>query len=711
MSRLVIISVSAILMLLPAFMFWDGATTSAMESSVVVQKTKKLKKFPHRKHVHKDWLKNEVARDCRGCHDYDDAGGVMEPEQACVLCHSDFPNGEKSLTVEGSIQGMRKEGSSFIHGDHNNLKCNECHAPPAKSGGVPGVPNQMYIPEGLGWCVKCHDPSAPNAPSSRSKDDIGFQKAINANPRMNANPDAVFLHTQHLTASELKDPKNCAACHSSLSTADANIGENVYNSASCGDCHQSAAGKKLPFGTKPRTYVSGSDLSFYHSDHISSKALSSSKRLRTEGCFACHDLGQEEGRGISDYPLKRGYDKFEQCAKCHEEEKVEFHGLKHDQEALPIEWRLEDHADISDKNSCSGCHVFGEAVSMKTTRPERTLDRSRPSLFEITVQAHPHITGSNAQKTKECKSCHIAEADLIPSRIKKKKFRHESHLSKKSTNQDCLSCHLMGDSSLTSLMETSGHADLSLSYSEKSCTECHKGVDLIQAGEYTKKTPKSVVFAHSDHIKGKAASMKCSDCHTNDGSGDREFGFGKGVLNCSQCHDHSPEHMKETGNKGLGYTNSCVACHEVHVPGIPKTDSTLEASRVDIYSIDGAQFHPVPSEKKCSECHRPGFTMANLNQSKLSLVMSDRANYKQESGRGNGFHGKHEALGQPTSKACFTCHWNDFGVLPTTVTTAKKDGQLIDISGQPYSNPRVDSKIIRNALGSHVQGFPGTKTK
>ena len=111
---------------------------------------KKLKKFPHRKHVHKAWLKNEVARDCRGCHDYDEAGGLMEPEQACVLCHTDFPNGEKSLTVQGSIAGMRKEGSSFVHGDHTKLNCNECHAPPANSGGVPGVPNQMYIPRGFG---------------------------------------------------------------------------------------------------------------------------------------------------------------------------------------------------------------------------------------------------------------------------------------------------------------------------------------------------------------------------------------------------------------------------------------------------------------------------------------------------------------------------------------------------------------------------------
>ena len=288
---------------------------------------------------------------------------------------------------------------------------------------------------------------------------------------MNANPDAVFLHSQHLTDQELKDPKTCAQCHASMEKAGADIGESVFNTSACGDCHQTEAGKKLPFGTKTRTFISGSDLSFYHSDHTSSKAIKNSPRLAKDGCFACHEQMKEEGRGISDYPLKRGYDKFEQCAKCHEEEKVEFHGLGHDQPAMPVTLRLEDHADISDKNTCSGCHVFGQEVGMKDSRPQRDLKRSRPSLFEISVQAHPHITGSNDKKSKECKSCHIAEADLIPSRIKKKKFRHESHLSANPTNQDCTSCHVMGKDTTSSLMEMSGHADLTLSYNEKSCTE------------------------------------------------------------------------------------------------------------------------------------------------------------------------------------------------------------------------------------------------
>ncbi len=413
------------MLFLPTLWVWGDASNEQPWAPTVASQLEN-EPFPHSKHVSKVWLKTEVKRDCRGCHDYDKTGGIREPEQSCVLCHYDFPDGSKALAVEGSIKGMRTEGSPFVHGDHLKLNCAECHAPPKKRRGPPGVPNQMYVPTGLGWCVKCHDPKAANAPAARSKDDQGFQAAINENPKMRANPDAVFKHTQHLSSSELKNPKNCAACHSSLESASADIGDQVYNSASCGDCHQTKAGKSLPFGTKMRAYVSGADLSFFHADHVSKGALANNKKLRDEGCFACHELGDKEGREISDYPLKRGFDKFEQCANCHKEEGVPWRGIGGKGDEQPVAWRSDDHADLNKKNNCVGCHVAGEALAMKTSRPQRVQNRSRPALFEIRVQAHPHITG--AKKSKECKTCHIAEAELIPSRIKKKKFRHGSHL-------------------------------------------------------------------------------------------------------------------------------------------------------------------------------------------------------------------------------------------------------------------------------------------
>ncbi len=698
MSRWILACASVLLSALPTLIAWgDGPGPAQGADETIVE----LKSFPHSNHVHESWLKNEVPRDCRGCHDFDEKDGIREPEQTCVLCHYDFPDGKKALRVEGMIAGMRSTDSTFAHGDHLDLDCAACHRPKAKDLTYPGVPDQMFIPKGLGWCVDCHDPKAANPSPKRSRDDAGFQQAINANPKMRANPNAVFRHSEHLSSAELKEKKNCARCHDSVAKAEADMGEQVYNAASCGDCHVNEAGKSLPFGIKTRKYVSGADLAFYHSDHLSAEALKASGRLRDEGCFACHQLGEREGRGVSDYPLKRGYDKYEQCAKCHGEEDVTWRGLKGSSAPQPVTWRIDDHADVSDRNTCIKCHVIGVPGAMKTTRVKRDSERSRPGVFEIKVQAHPHMTGPNDKKNRDCRSCHLAEADLIPSRIREKRFRHESHLDPKSdANAQCLTCHEMTGTDRPGLLELEGRDRRRLSYREDACTQCHRGVKLIQPSSWKSPLGKTILFDHGDHVTHPDKPLKCGECHVPGPEGDREYAFAAGAKDCSKCHDHG-EHAKDTGNRDQGYVNGCVACHEVHEPGLPQPGTDLFASRVDIHSIKGAQFHPLPGEKRCADCHRPGFTHSTLKESTLDLVLSDTT-YS----RPRDFHGTHEKSSQ-TPRYCYACHWNSFDTLAQDVVTeAVVGGQVKSIKGAAHSQTR-NADRIRQVLGGELKGYPG----
>ncbi len=716
MSKLLLLATSTLVTFFLGLTLWDHTAPVALS---VAPKLAEADVFPHGKHVHEEWLTSpEVKRDCRGCHDFDESDGVRQPEQTCVLCHYDFGSGLESLKVEGSIEALPSTIEAFAHGDHGKLDCKACHAPPEsalRGIGGPIVPNQMFIPQGLGSCIKCHDPSAKNRPANRSKDDVGFQTVINEKPRMKANPDAVFKHSEHLSPAEINRQQNCNTCHDTLAGAGPNMGDAVFNSASCGECHQDKSGVKLEFGTEVRKYTSPSDLAFYHSDHVTPEAMGKSQELKAQGCFACHDKHEgNEGRGVSDYPLKRGFDKYQQCSICHAESDVKWRGFDHQSSPADVTWRIPDHGVLSKQgNNCTACHVFGQEAAMKTTRPMSEVGRSRPSVFEIVEQAHPHITGSNDTKNKDCKSCHIAEAKVIPSRIKEKRFAHDAHLGASPTAKDCQTCHVSPQDGTKNLMQLAGHGGMQLSYSEASCNECHQGVALVKAGTYTKQISKNVLFDHNDHVTAKSDPTVCNDCHVRgDGGEFREFVFQDGVKDCSQCHDHGEKNFKNTGNKNQAYVNGCVACHEVHVKGVPALNSELPASRVDIHAIKGSQFHPLPSKMACSQCHRPGFTQDKLVESQFDVVKSEFVNYQRGQGKEESFHGAHSSAGDVFPQECYACHWNNFTKIQRTVLrVADELGKARTIGrSQPHSNPKKAS-VIRRALGNMIKGYPGRLSK
>ncbi|MCB9832754.1 MAG: hypothetical protein H6807_09790 [Planctomycetes bacterium] len=660
----------------------------------------KLEVFPHDRHVSSRWMRRgtaEEARDCRGCHDYDPADGIVAVSDTCVRCHYDFPDGRKSLVVQGQYDDRDDPDATFQHFDHLNLDCRDCHQPPGDL--PPAVPRGMYMPDGIGLCVRCHDPKSgkaePNAVAAKGQ--AGFQKKINAAPRMQRNADAVFLHSQHLAPGDLNDPARCATCHKSMVRAAADLRTELFETAACGDCHQDQAGQALPFGfgAGPRNFVSLSDRSFHHADHLTPEALKKSKALGDRSCLACHQELKEEGRGVSDYPLRwRPEQVYEACATCHQEA-----GLT--REGRPVAWKVTDHGDVADKNDCGACHLLGVAAPLKTARAMRESGRSHPVVFDLKMQKHPHIIGAG-KKPDDCAGCHISRMEIAPSRIVRRAFDHASHLAAEPSLTACLDCHKLETGRKGQFMERAGAGGRTLSYDEGLCASCHLGVEKVAPSQWRETEERILRFDHADHVRpGDPKGLDCGKCHVPAERDGGDFAYREGTTDCSACHDHG-KHPETTGKKDRAYVDGCAACHEKHEPGLPPVDVDLSCSRLDLTSIDAAQHHPLPRDQACSKCHLPATTTDTMHERSSQLLQSARNGYDEAA----KFHKIAEDGGFATPGYCWSCHFHNPGNAGKDATQAVIGGKVVPIGNQGYANHnRVDQ--IRAALGKELKGYPG----
>lgn len=701
-----------LLLLLPGLIALQDEGGAGLDRPFEFEQAAAPVKFPHSAHVNYQWMRSGVAeqpRDCRGCHDFDPADGIVQTSDTCTLCHYDFPGPQPSLVVSGTYDDRDGAGETFQHTDHLDLDCRACHTPPSDL--PPAVPDDMYVPQGLGWCVNCHDPKSPKAlPEAVStKGQEGFQATINKAPRMKRNTDAVFKHSEHMAPGQINDPAQCARCHKSMERSTADIGSELFDPAACGDCHQDAASGALVFGLAARSFESPSDRSFYHSDHLGAGALEKSGEIRAKSCLACHAELKDEGRGVSDYELKwRPEDLYDACAKCHEDA-----GLT--REGRTVAWKVADHGDVgeldengekrreSDRNDCGGCHLLGVEAPLKTARAERRSERSHPGVFDLKLQKHPHIIGPTAGKPQDCASCHLSQMDVAPSRIVRREFDHASHISKAPQVGECLDCHKMPAAGGTAFMEIANGEGRNLSYDEKGCASCHLGVERVSPTGWDITTEKILAFDHADHVKpGDAKSLDCSKCHLPVEADGRDYAYAEGVRDCSACHDHG-EHPETTGNKDRAYVDGCAACHEAHVPGLPPVGVALSCGRGDIATIEGAQHHPLPRDRSCAACHLPQLTKAESVERPSAHLMSERAGYSDK----KQFHSR-ELRQAPTPGHCFSCHFHNPRIIGEDATQAIIGGQVVDIRGKPYSRKdNVDQ--IRATLGKELRGYPGLK--
>ncbi len=703
------------LFLLSALLCMPFTWSSRPEGSVA---PKEPTIFPHGRHVPEEWYegKAEVARDCRGCHDWSKKTGegrLLEPESTCKFCHVSVETGpgkgtpslSTSPTTLAGIREAARKFPSFRHEDHlvDGMDCRACHWDPNYEH-LPASQRELdtiWIPSGFGTCLECHDPGKRGGRFARfndlaQKDGAGkrFRDALNSMPSMEhaASDILKFRHKDHLETAGLSDPRSCDACHAATKQATAELGANTFGVTSCAECHRDAATRGLKVSTSMRRLESGADLSFHHVDHQNKEALDKSKTLKAQGCMACH--AYLPGSSTGDYPVRQDLrlDTFAGCSDCHRKEDVR------GKESGTTFREIKDHGDIGakpkDKNACVACHDPSRLVTWETNRREDVADRRRPAEFVITRQAHPHITGE-APKGK-CADCHLARIPAIRSRIQKKRFSHASHLPKDNPGfQDCLLCHGSADGAPLSRMEFS-LGDSVTTYRTDVCMSCHKGVkgEEIETPTFTEDRRSVVRFDHLDHVRLKDANPDanaCTVCHESVAQPDserREFAYAKGVKDCRACHDHhktewavrtggGPEHPHVDGP----YVDACVECHETHDGHIPVPDQKYDLEMYTVTGLVGRQFHPDPSQKKCSVCHVVAPT--GLRADYPVAGKYERVGYRTK----KEFHQKI----MKTQEPCFACHWADPKL------------------GDRQAMRRAERLGLRQREGNDLNGFPGLR--
>ncbi|MCA9323407.1 MAG: cytochrome c3 family protein [Planctomycetes bacterium] len=686
--------------------------------------------FPHRKHVWRQWYErsdDEQKRDCQGCHDYAGVTGgrvTENPESSCRHCHYDLPDSRRSLEVSGTMAATRATEArfpTFRHQDHlaGAMACRDCHLPP-EGGRGPNDKEQMWVPTGMGWCLRCHSEKSGkkagfevwNKQANRDGKDAAFASALNASPGMTFDrPSARFRHEDHLELADLKAGKDCDRCHQPTAAASAQMGENAFARPACATCHnEGGVAQPIQFGEgSAHEYESRADLTFYHLDHLSPEALAKSPSIRRQNCIACHEWKSMPDRdGLMSFPVQKQLDAYAGCADCHQREGVL--GAK-----SGARWSsLPDHGDIGrtdsgDQNACMACHAFGEVQSLETWRLQVPKERSRPAAFRITEQAHPHVTTQGGGVHSDCAKCHLAEIPVLTSRIGEKRFDHGPHLPPDGgTFKDCLECHGQ-DGQMTSATEFAG-TDGVLTYDQASCARCHRGVEEIRATSYPSDPQRSRPrFDHRDHVNlesPKDGVDNCSVCHVRAKDGPhldgRDFSYADQTLDCRACHDHEKYPARTGGGPGHehvdeAYVQSCTECHEKHEPGAPAPGVVYTASHPAIHGMRGKQFHPSPRDQACADCHL--LEPVSLRDDYPNVVQSTPMGYEPD-----GFHAAHGEPDEGRPDYCWACH---FGrperilSLTTNIRRALTNGSL-----QPYP-PGTKYTVARKKLGGEIRGYPG----
>ena len=663
--------------------------------------------FPHTSHVADTWyyhggkypsdpkaskdpyVAGEVARDCRGCHDYGekakDGTWLREPRSpmsVCKDCHyGDVLAVEIQAGFEAGLRAGRGSTSAFEHLDHDNMACRECHVQskddPESFGGATGVPACMTCHTD-GGAERTYDTLAGRSIDKRSVRE-GFLEWLNADASMALPGRGPYPHDRHIAPEKRKDAASCVQCHGDVDAATAlDLHLKEYTAAECARCHVQADGKPVDVQTVYDQRPSAAAKTFAHADHLHGKGgvedlslvqAGSRERLEKGGCLECHEH-TETARVAADgvvqppsYTLRADREDYAGCMSCHDV--AAFRAPHHGQ------W-----------DNCSACHTFDGAdhAAFKHTRPQVAVDRlvAGEVRFLVDAQRHPGLAG---QVDQDCLACHRAALPVLPSRVNGARFEHSSHLPAQPTTQDCLACHSSVSAAATSAgiglawqpeRSEAASAQQRASFSMAGCGSCHPGI-RIDERSLTQPTPKNTVaFNHADHM-AKARDpltgqpVSCVTCHDFDpkqrGS---EIGVRPTASSCVQCHAHDDAHAQWTGGVGAAEAASCARCHTDAVP-TPDVPVLVQRARI---ALQGKQHHP--PGMGCFECHlqEPLGRLAEVSAVLSSFPKGDR----QHLG------------GRPAG--CSDCHW----------------------SKAPPSFPEaaVDA-ATRRQLGNSLLNFPGQK--
>ncbi len=653
--------------------------------------------FRHGKHVERRWLGVEVPRDCRGCHQelVDEPASADPALTLCGRCHNPGPVSRENWFELDPVQGSYEERYQrvFDHREHDWLAtgsqdplqgCSDCHI----SRMHPGLeerpsnldrsglktPDMMLVPDGTGWCVGCHD--TDRKPRYAMAKVEPFSRAMDE--RLAPLDKARFLHRDHMT--DLSDPSTCKDCHAQVANAEAQ--DLITNSATlrardnCGECH---IGWSLTApdrnevsalsGERAGEVVSISAGTFSHRIHLTHSAREKSTQkldgdlsISTHECLACHVASETETRDRSqkspEWALRRGSRGYADCSTaCH------YHLTSTDR--LPP---VPEHTGPTGWSGCAGCHDFAAGpqtlAAVRAQRPQVSVKWRRLSYFVGETHRHPLIVGHADADLSEpselkalCSECHRARLETLPSRIRKRRFDHRTHLPENPTDKNCVDCHR----SIPQADSTLAIAIGDRIYSDETCTRCHSGgVRFIETEPAATEVTE---FPHALHIgqEFEGAPMTCDSCHILDpSSGD--YGYTEGSQNCLACHNHE-EHTEYTyPEHPPAYFKSCALCH---VEKLPAADFKRPEKSATLWRLlSGQQHHPTPaetwperraSEALCTSCH--------LIPEKYEWIQPTREPFAKrlytQSGTGTPFHLPPAGNGVEKVEDCWDCHWSE----------------------------------------------------
>ena len=683
---------------------------SAQQTGSGAAPSMERKAFSHRDHVPEVWFyrgapfrgdpndkahefdKREVARDCRGCHDFGarDAAGNMirearSPLQACTLCHydSDLLVAEIQPGFENGLRAGRGSLSAFEHLDHATLACRECHASMSEEEEI-DLPGRTGVPS----CVECHTKGAEDRqyepygdrPIDRAKIRSGFLAWLDADASMRRPDRGPYPHDAHLSAGDIVDAGACVTCHGDVRLAKADdLHVHEYTVGACAECHVQSNRAPVVVDRLQETRPSSAARTFSHADHLAVGATRKAgaaaddayDELESRVCLACHEhsvqpLRAPDGTAMPPtYVLRDDREGYLGCMSCHD---------------VP-RFRAPDHGEWG---SCVACHSFGEG-DLKTLRPKTAVERAIVGevRFFMPAQRHPGISGTPDQA---CSDCHRAPLPETPSRIAGRRFDHASHLGPNPTAQDCQVCHsgvatAVGPTAIGLAWDEaragSAPASQLLTFDLVSCASCHPGIALDPLSLATRARREVPTFSHADHLASSldprtGQPVTCTSCHDFEAEEQGgEIGVNEAARSCVQCHKHDEVHAPWTGGVFGPAVESCAQCH---FSGVPKVDEQLEVTRVRV-ALQGAQHHP--SDQGCWECHQ------EAEPGRLEPVTAVIANVPDP-------RRDQHANGYPPY-GCNSCHW---AIIKNNI--APKD--------------RVDGKM-RALVGDNLVGFPGGEVR
>ncbi|NJD77391.1 MAG: hypothetical protein FIB08_09900 [Candidatus Methanoperedens sp.] len=718
------------------------------------------------------FIKNDVTEDsqCKACHaDYNKHSGSVN----CTLCHSDdvhaiqvfsqsagyvnhgssnqgnctschqnstFLNTLKAQPKAGSYSGpdapqIKKPmnhsddplaGTKWgSHWTSQQTACIYCHSSTLHDlsplGRIlqfaPGY--QMYGTIGTNTsCASCHykgDSNYTQMSSAFTSAGLLLPPEITNGTNWKGISTGYYNHS-FATSQEYQD-QNCKACHGSLLSIGANMGEFQHNTGigkagnpDCVSCHDISGGQA-------KVDVANIKASIHL--NLNNGGNAGSYNVDNKICWACHTNSTVSGDGkvdASEIPASSHPDSYNvprKCTQCHTGG-GNFNALivsEHNSAGTDI--RTKPQADTN--TSCVNCHMKSEMI---TTNSDPGGPKSNIANVSHYGSNKTGVSPYNIGGVSNCALCHQGSSafssEMVNAAWNASISNHSTNYP--STNPGCANCHSTGrihDSTLTK-------PAFSLPNSAY-CLTCHNSTG-------------SATLKNKEQHNG---TVDCTKCHVNTNKnihpvqyleqGGMTFATTKtNAVNCTNCHQVKlanftsapiiPDTLKHSsslsngtlwGTFWISESGSCFYCHS------DTRHNTTALGRINNLLLDPSNTRngAITNTQWCADCHYNDPANTNYRGNQLSPVPP--AITVDNTGGVPGWvnHSGYLTTGYKDS-VCETCH----ALNGTTSKTSLNYSHSLNVGTAGGANcvschdisgtapKHVDSAVLQNSIHSNLNG-------